>query len=137
MKKIIKWIIGIVLALALVLIAAVILLPRFYDPNEHKPQIERLISEQIGRQVSLQLNGRCSRGWRSLSMTSMWPTKRASKAIAQVDTLSARLKVAPLLKKQIRIGTVAIDGADINLQVAATLPRQGGRHAGRAGRCLS
>jgi len=123
MKKIIKWIIGIVLALALVLIAAVILLPRFYDPNEHKPQIESLISEQIGRQVSLQgpIEWKVF-PWLALTFHDLKvANEKGFKGdhLAQVDTLSARLKVAPLLKKQIRVGTVAIDGADINLQVAA------------------
>ncbi len=123
MKKLIKWILGITLALVLVLVAAVILLPRFYDPNAHKPQIESLISEQIGRPVSLQgpIEWKVF-PWLALSFHDVKVANEKGfrgDHLAQVDTLSARLKVLPLLKKQIRVGTVAIEGADINLQVAA------------------
>ncbi|KAA3648519.1 MAG: AsmA family protein, partial [Proteobacteria bacterium] len=55
MKKLLKWIVGLVVTLLLLLVLAVFLLPIFFNPNDHKPEIQRMIQHQIGREV--QLNG--------------------------------------------------------------------------------
>jgi AsmA protein len=121
MKKFLKWLLIGVLGLALILAAAVVLLPRFFDPNEHKAEIESLVSEQIGRPVLL--NGPIEWSvfpWLALTFHDVAVANEKGfrgDHLARIDSLSARLKVMPLLKKQLRVGTVAAKGADINLQV--------------------
>ncbi len=122
MKKLIKWLFGTILVMALVLVAAVILLPRFFDPNEHKTEIEQLISQQVGRPVSLAgpIEWQVF-PWLALSFHDVTIANApgfSGDHLARAETLSARVKIMPLLKKQIRVGTVAARSADINLQVA-------------------
>ena len=46
--------------------------------------------------------------------------KRAlkGKTLADIQQISARVKLLPLLSKDIQIGRISIDGAEINLRVA-------------------
>ncbi len=122
MKKVFKWLLAGMLTLAAVLLIVLLLLPRIFDPNDHKQRIETMLTSTIGREVNL--NGPIEWQvfpWLALEFRDVVIANDNGfdgAYLARVESLSARLKVAPLLNKQFRIGTVSITGANINLQVA-------------------
>ncbi|WP_395373127.1 AsmA family protein [Marinicella sp. W31] len=121
MKKIIKWLLRFVGVLILLLVIAIIVLPLVFDPNDHKERIQNLILENTGRNV--QLKGEI--GW------SVFPTLALQfndvevandsgfkgDYLARIGEVAAQVKVLPLLTKDIQIGGVELNQADINLQV--------------------
>ena len=121
MKKIIKWLLRFVGVLVLLLVIAIIVLPLVFDPNDHKERIQNLILENTGR--SVELKGEI--GW------SVFPTLALQfndvevandsgfkgDYLARIGEVAAQVKVLPLLTKDIQIGGVELNQADINLQV--------------------
>ena len=115
MKKLIKWLLGIVAFLAVLVVLAIILLPMFFDPNEHKPRIQQMAAESIGREVTL--NGPIEWSvfpWIAINLKDVTV---ANEAGFKGDYL-AQVQLLPLLKKQIQIGQVELQQPNINLQVA-------------------
>ncbi|HHL32498.1 MAG TPA: AsmA family protein, partial [Oceanospirillales bacterium] len=121
MKKLIKWIMGIVITLLVLIAIAAFVLPMVFDPNDHKDSIENTIQENIGRQVHL--NGEIQWSvfpWLALTFNDVKVNNEKGfkgDSLASIQQLSARVKLLPLLSKNIEIGQVSIDDAEINLQI--------------------
>ncbi len=122
MKKLFKWLLGLVMVLAVLLVLAVILLPLVFDPNEHKPRIQQLAAESIGREVEL-------RGpiewsvfpWIAINLNDVSVANEGGfkgDHLASIEQVAVRVKLLPLLRKQIQIGQVELKQPSINLQVA-------------------
>lgn len=124
MKKLLKWIVGLFVTVLLLLVLAVFLLPIFFDPNDHKPEIQNTIEKQIGR--SVQLNGDIGWSvfpWIAIELNDVVIDNDSGfkgDYLADIGTLSARVKLLPLLQKNIQVDTVTLKSPDINLQVAAS-----------------
>ncbi len=124
MKKLIKWVLGLVAVLAILLVLTVLLLPVFFDPNEHKIQIQNAATKQVGREV--QLNGPIEWSvfpWIAINLNQVViANEQGFKGgyLAQVEQVAVRVKLLPLLSKQIKIGEVKLIRPDINLQVASS-----------------
>ncbi len=122
MKKLIKWVVGLVIALALLMVLAVFLLPVFFDPNEHKPQIQQMAADSIGREVVL--NGPIEWSvfpWLAINLNDVSVSNAPGfkgDYIAEVEQVAVRVKLLPLLRQQIQIGQVELQQPNINLQVA-------------------
>lgn len=122
MKRLFKWLLGLVAFVAVLLVLAVILLPMFFDPNEHKPQIQTAIAENIGREVKL--NGPIEWSvfpWVAINLSEVTVANEAGfkgDYLAEIEKVSVRVKVLPLLKKQIKVGQVELQQPVINLQIA-------------------
>ena len=122
MKKLIKWIIRIVITVVVLVIIAAVALPLILDPNDYKNSIENKIQQQIGRQAHL--NGEIQWSvfpWLALTFNDVSiDNEKGFKgdSLAAIQQLSARVKLLPLLTKDIEIGHIIIDGAEINLQIA-------------------
>lgn len=122
MKKLFKWLLGIVITVVLLLVLAVILLPIFFDPNDHKPEIQQAVQNQIGREVSL--NGPIGWSvfpWIAIELNDVRVANESGfkgDSLADIKTLSARVKLLPLLKKDIQVDTVDLKNPTINLMVA-------------------
>jgi len=122
MKKLIKWLFGLVVSLAILLVLAVILLPMVFDPNDHKTEIQNAASDQIGREVLL--NGPIEWSvfpWVAINLNDVVIANEKGfkgDSIAQVEQVAVRVKLLPLLSKQIEIGEVKLIKPEINLQVA-------------------
>ena len=122
MKKLFKWIVGLIGAVVLLLVLAVFLLPIFFDPNDHKPEIQQAIQNQIGREVSL--NGPIGWSvfpWIAIELNDVTVTNEqgfSGDSLANIGTLSAQVKLLPLLKKDIQVDTVELKQPNIHLQVA-------------------
>ncbi|VAW37754.1 hypothetical protein MNBD_GAMMA01-112 [hydrothermal vent metagenome] len=121
MKKLFKWMVGILISLVVLVVIAAVVLPLVLDPNDHKDRIEGEIQQQIGRQA--QLNGEIQWSvfpWLALTFNDV-DIKNATgfkgDNLAKIQTLSARVKLLPLLKQNVEIGRVVIDTAEFTLQV--------------------
>jgi len=122
MKKLFKWLFGIVITVVLLLVLAVILLPIFFDPNDHKPEIQQAVQNQIGREVSL--NGPIGWSvfpWLAIELNDVTVANESGfkgDSLADIKTLSAQVKLMPLLKKDIQVDTVELKNPSFNLMVA-------------------
>jgi AsmA protein len=122
MKKMIKWILRIALTLVLLLVIAAFVLPMVIDPNDYKDTIENKVQETIGRQIHL--NGEIQWKvfpWLALTFNDVKVDNAKGfkgESLASIQKLSARVKILPLLSKEIQVGKVALDDAQFNLQVS-------------------
>ena len=101
-------------------IAMAVFLPLYFDPNDYKEQIAEKVKEKTGRELTL-------KGDISLSVFP-WLGMEINDAslgnapgfgqepFAAVRTAEARVKLLPLLRKEIEIGAVVLDGAVLRLQ---------------------
>lgn len=122
MKNLLKWVTRIVIAFVLLIVIAAFVLPMVIDPNDYKETIEDKIQANIGR--GAHLNGEIEWTvfpWLALTFNDVTLDNEKSfkgKNMAEIQQLSAKVKLLPLLKKEIQIGEISIDDALINIQIA-------------------
>ncbi|MGX9364787.1 AsmA family protein [Desulfoplanes sp. PS50] len=117
-------IILIILAALVVLVggslAAIFLL---VDPNDYKDDIAAVVTRETGRELSIP--GDISLSvfpWLGLEMgrVSLGNAPGFSDQVfAGIDKAELRIKIMPLLKKEVRIGTIVLDGFQLNLEKKA------------------
>lgn len=114
--KILAWLASIVL---LVIVAAAIALPLFVDPDDFKPQIAQLVKEKTGRTLDIQ-------GKIKLSVFPWLGVKLGTTALSnapgfgaepflRAESAELRVKLLPLLSKEVRMDTVVLHGFTLNL----------------------
>lgn len=114
--KIILVIVGILIA---AVVALAIALPLFFDPNDYKDEIAAAVKEKTGRELTMageiELSVFPWLGAR-IGQTQLSDAEGFSdKPFAEMETVDVRVKLLPLFKKQIEIGTVALDGLRLRL----------------------
>lgn len=120
MKRLLK-IVGIGLGvLVAVLVAATLLIPLFFNPNDYKDQIAALIEKQIGRNVAIE-------GDLALSVFPWLGVKTGpvqvanaqgfgNEPFARITGADIRVKLFPLLlRREVEMDTVRLDGLALNL----------------------
>lgn len=118
MSRLIKAL-AITVATLLVLVAlAVVFITQWVDPNDHKPELQRLAADQG---IDLQINGEL--GWQffptlgvTLEDTRIASLQFPSKPVATLNHVSVAVEVMPLLQRQLKVAAVDVDGAVIDLQ---------------------
>jgi AsmA protein len=101
-------------------VALAVFLPLYFDPNDYKAEIAQKVKEQTGRELTL-------KGDISLSVFPWLGMEIADASLsnapgfgrepfAAVRRAEARVKLLPLLRKEIEIGTVVLDGLVLRLQ---------------------
>ncbi len=123
MKKIIIWLLALAGGIVALLIAAVILLPRFIDVESYLPEIEKKVSEATGRPLTLGRDFSVSVfPWAGVSFNDLQlgnPEEFGGGAFITVDAFEARVKLLPLLSRKIEIHKFVLDGPQIQLVKAA------------------
>lgn len=116
-----NWLIRITLSLVVLIVIAAVVLPLVIDPNDYKDTIENKIQENIGRTAHLDGDIKWKVfPWVALSFNDVkLENEKGFKgdSLAVIQSLSARVKLLPLLTKNIEIGQVTIEDAEFNLQV--------------------
>jgi AsmA protein len=119
MKKIIIWLLALAGGIVALLIAAVIVLPRFIDVESYLPEIEKKISEATGRPATLGRDFDVSVfPWAGVSFNDLQlgnPEGFGGGNFITVDSFEARVKLWPLLSKKIEINKFVLDGPQIQL----------------------
>ncbi|CAH9017749.1 AsmA family protein [Candidatus Nitrosacidococcus sp. I8] len=105
--------------LLLLIIIAAIAAPFIINPNNYKPQIAEQVKKATGRDLSLGGDINLSffpwLGAKIEDISLSNPPGFSQSPFAKLDDIQVKVKILPLLKKEIEIGTVILDGLDVNL----------------------
>jgi AsmA protein len=116
MKKVLKWVAIICVSLIAVVIAGLLIIPLVYDVSQHKPELEKFVSDttnrpfSVGDDVSLSLFP-----WAAISFSDLRlgnPAGFAENDFVSVKSFEARLKFLPLLLslfKEIEISRIILN----------------------------
>jgi len=114
-----KWFGVAVGVIVLLIVAAAILLPLIFDPNDQKPAIVAQVKERIGR--DLRIDGDIELSvfpWIAVELGRVELGNAAgfdNPVFASTDRISIRVKLLPLLAKRLEMGTVSVYGLTLNL----------------------
>lgn len=107
MKSFLKWGAIIIGSLAVVIIAALLIIPRFVDLQKYKPMLESKVAEATGRPFSVGDDLRLSLfPWAGVSFSNLRlgnPDGFAEKDFVTVKSFEVRLKLLPLISKEVQI----------------------------------
>jgi len=120
MQKAMKWGVAIVGLLVVLIVGVVIVLPMVVDVNQYKPRIEALVSEQTGRSFTMGDDIDLSVfPWVGVRLTDVaLGNAKGFKAghMVSIKSFEVRLKVMPLISKQIEIASFILDSPKIALE---------------------
>jgi len=123
MKLLLKFVLLAVFLLIVLAIGALVAIPVFFDPNDHKERIVEKVQAQTGRKF--ELAGDIELTWYPwLGLTVAGVTLGNAPGFEAAtffhgDLLQARVKLLPLLRKQIEMDTIRVHGLVLNLEVDA------------------
>lgn len=119
MNKILKLLAILFGSIVAVVIAAAIALPLLFDPNDFKQEITQLVKDETGRELVIQDDIKLSVfPWLGVELGSVQLSnaKGFGKApFATVKQAGVRVKLLPLLRKEVEMDTVTLDGLQLNL----------------------
>ncbi|MGD8629418.1 MAG: AsmA family protein, partial [Gammaproteobacteria bacterium] len=119
MAKLLKLTGALVAVLAGLVLIAAIVLPLVIDPNDYKEEIAAEVARQTGR--TLNIEGDLSLSvfpWLGLDIG---PAQLSNAAgfedpyMARMQTVQVRVKLLPLLRKQLEVDTIRLNGLVLNL----------------------
>jgi AsmA protein len=116
MKKVLKWVAIVCVSLIVIVVAALLIIPMVYDVKQHKPELEKFVSDttkrpfSVGDDVGLSLFP-----WAVVSFSDLKlgnPAGFEEKEFASVKSFEIRLKLLPLLAslfKEIEISRIILN----------------------------
>lgn len=119
MKGLLKVILGIIGVLVILIIAAAIIIPMYVDPNDYKDEITALVKKQTGR--DLQIPGDLEITvfpWLGVETGRLVLSNAegfGDEPMVAAEHVEVRVKLLPLLRKEIEMGTVVLDDLQANL----------------------
>lgn len=109
-----------ILLLIVLIVGALIALPFFVDPNDYKQEIADKVEQATGRTLTLEGDIELSVfPWIALELGPLSLSNAEgfkAESFAKVETAEVRIKLMPLLKKQLEMDTVVLDGLVLNLE---------------------
>lgn len=120
MASLFKWLIGLIIVLILLVGAAVVVLPMVVDPNDYKPQIQQAVSDRLGRDFTIEQDLSLSVfPWLGIETGGVRvgnaPGFEAPE-FAEIDRLGVKVKLMPLLSRQVEVDTLVLTGLRVNLE---------------------
>ena len=119
MKNLGKLLGALLLGLFLLLIALGVAVTQFFDPNDYKAEIRQLARDRAG----LELDLRGPLGWSlfpwlglQIHDASLARSERPDQPFAEVDMLGLAVRVLPLLRREVEMSDIRIDGLRLDLQ---------------------
>ena len=107
MNKVLKWGFIIIASLVVIIIAAILIIPRVVDVQKYKPALEKKIAEASGRPFSVSDDLRLSLfPWAGVSFSDLHLGNVKGfeeKDFVKVKSFEARIKLLPLLSKDIQV----------------------------------
>jgi AsmA protein len=107
MKKLLKWGIIVIASLVVIIIAAILIIPRVVDVQKYKPELEKRIALASGRPFSVSDDLRLSVfPWAGISFSDLQLGNVKGfkeKDFLKVKSFEARIKLLPLLFKDIQV----------------------------------
>ncbi len=120
MKRVIKWLALIAGTLVFLIILAVIIVPLFFDIEAYKPRIEQEVTKATGRpftiggDLKLSLFPWAGLGFSDLHMGN--PDGFTEKDFLSIESFDVKVRLLPLLSKDIQVKRFVIVGAKISLE---------------------
>ena len=103
----------------IVIIIGLITLPFIVDPNDYKQQISEQVEKATGRTLNLEGGiGLSVFPWIALELGPLSLSNAngfQAEQFAKIDGAQIRIKLMPLLKKELEMDTVVLDGLILNL----------------------
>lgn len=124
MKGPLKWIAAVIGVVVLFFVAAVIVLPLVFDPNDHKQVLVDQVKERTGR--DLRIDGDIELSvfpWIGIDIGRVTLSNAkgfADPIFASTEKVSIRVKLLPLFSKRLEMDTATIHGLTLNLARDAT-----------------
>jgi len=119
MARLLKLIGTLVAVFAVLLVVAAVVLPMVIDPNDYKDEIASQVAKQTGRTLNIEGDMELSVfPWLGLDIG---PAQLSNAAgfddpyMARMETVQVRVKLLPLLRKQLEVDTVRLNGLKLNL----------------------
>ena len=107
MKRLLKWGIIVIASLVVIIIAAILIIPRVVDVQKYKPELEKKIAEASGRPFSVGDDLRLSLfPWAGISFSDLHLGNVKGfeeKDFVEVKSFEVRIKLLPLLSKDIQV----------------------------------
>ena len=123
MGKLLRVIVYLLGGLLLLIVAAAIILPLVVDPNDFKDEIAQAVESKTGRVLAIDGDiGLSVFPWLGLEIgpTSLSNAPGFSTApFARMDAVQVRVKLLPLLSKQLEMDTVLLQGLQVSLETDA------------------
>ena len=107
MKKVLKWGSIVIAGLVVIIIAAILIIPRVVDVQKYKPELEKKIAQASGRPFSVSDDLRLSVfPWAGISFSDLQLGNVKGfeeKDFVRIKSFEARIKLLPLLFKDIQV----------------------------------
>jgi AsmA protein len=107
MKKVLKWGSIVIASLVVIIIAAILIIPRVVDVQKYKPELEKKIAQASGRPFSVSDDLRLSVfPWAGISFSDLQLGNVKGfeeKDFVRIKSFEARIKLLPLLFKDIQV----------------------------------
>lgn len=119
MTRVLQIILGLFGLLVVLVLAAVILIPLFVDPNDYREDIARAVEENTGR--SFEIEGELSLSvfpWLGLEVGRMRlgnPPGFGDQAFAEIGSAAVGAKLMPLFSRRLEVSTLRLDGLRAHL----------------------
>lgn len=115
-----RTLIKIIAAIVIVAIAALIAIPFLIDPNDYKDEISQQVEKATGRQLTIQGDiGLSVFPWVALQLGQLSLSNAEgfeADHFASVNAAQIRIKLMPLLKREVEMDTIVLDGLMLNLE---------------------
>ncbi len=119
MGRLFKIILSIFAILIVLIIAAVVILPLVIDPNDYKPEIQKAVKDSTGRDLlidgDLQLSVFPWLGVSTGKLTLSNAPGFSDKVFAEIAESNVKVKLFPLLSKELEVSRVVLKGLVLNL----------------------
>ncbi len=119
MGKFLKIVLGVVLVLVILVAAAVVVLPMVVDPDDYKERIVSEVKQRTGRDFAIEQPLKLSVfPWLGIETGGVVLGNApgfGEQPFARVRRLGVRVKLLPLLGRNIEVDTLVLEGAEINL----------------------
>lgn len=118
--KFVAWMLGLLVA---ALVAAVVIIPMLFDPNDYREEIGALVKKHTGRELTIE--GRIELSvfpWLGAQLGAMQLSNAEGfgpEPFARIGSADVRIKLLPLLRKEVEMEKIILHGLEANL----------GRHA--------
>jgi len=118
--KALKWILIVGGGLVVLVVAALLLIPLFVDVNQYKPEIEKQVSSATGRPFAIKGDLKLSLfPWAGVAFSDLHlgsPAGFKEKDLLFVKSFDARMKLLPLLSRDIQVQRFVVEGPKIVLE---------------------
>lgn len=115
-----RTVLKLILIVIIIAVAGLVALPFVVDPNDYKDEISSQVEKATGRNLTLQGDIELSVfPWIALELGPLSLSNAQgfkADSFAQVEAAEVRIKLMPLLKKQLEMDTVVLDGLVLNLE---------------------